>query len=58
MGRHAPRGGQALGGAWREHVPFLDHDVEIHKIIWTTDAIERLNAFAITFDGRINPSNL
>ena len=93
--------------AWGEFVPFLDYDVEIRKIICTTNAIESLNAryrravrarghfpndaaalkclylvtraldptgrgrarwvirwkaalnaFAITFDGRINPSNL
>lgn len=92
--------------AWPEFVPFLDYDVEIRKIICTTNAIESLNAryrravrarghfpndqaalkclylvtrsldptgrgrarrvirwkaalnaFAITFDGRINPSS-
>ena len=92
--------------AWPEFVPFLDYDVEIRKIICTTNAIESLNAryrravrarghfpndaaalkclylvtraldptgrgrarwvirwkaalnaFAITFEGRINPSN-
>ncbi len=91
--------------AWSEFIPFLDYDVEIRKIICTTNAIESLNAryrravrarghfpndaaamkclylvtrsldptgrgrarwvirwkaalnaFAITFDGRINPS--
>ncbi|MGV8966596.1 MAG: IS256 family transposase [Cellulomonas sp.] len=91
--------------AWGEFIPFLDYDVEIRKIICTTNAIESLNAryrravrarghfpndqaalkclylvtrsldptgrgrarwvmrwkaalnaFAITFDGRINPS--
>jgi putative transposase len=91
--------------AWNEFIPFLDYDVEIRKIICTTNAIESLNAryrravrarghfpndaaamkclylvtrsldpagrgrarwvirwkaalnaFAITFDGRINPS--
>lgn len=92
--------------AWNEFIPFLDYDVEIRKIICTTNAIESLNAryrravrarghfpndaaalkclylvtrsldptgrgrarwvirwkaalnaFAITFEGRINPSN-
>jgi putative transposase len=92
--------------AWSEFIPFLDYDVEIRKIICTTNAIESLNAryrravrarghfpndaaalkclylvtrsldptgrgrarwvirwkaalnaFAITFDGRINPSS-
>jgi transposase-like protein len=91
--------------AWSEFIPFLDYDVEIRKIICTTNAIESLNAryrravrarghfpndaaamkclylvtrsldptgrgrarwvirwkaalnaFAVTFDGRINPS--
>jgi len=91
--------------AWAEFIPFLDYDVEIRRIICTTNAIESLNAryrravrarghfptdqaalkrlylvtrsldptgrgrarwvmrwkaalnaFAITFDGRINPS--
>ncbi len=91
--------------AWSEFVPFLDYDVEIRKVICSTNAIESinaryrravrarghfpneqsalkclylatrsldptgagkarwamrwkpaLNAFAITFDGRINPS--
>lgn len=30
--------------AWGEFVPFLDYDVEIRKIICTTNAIESLNA--------------
>ncbi|MFI7589948.1 IS256 family transposase [Spongisporangium articulatum] len=30
--------------AWAEFVPFLDYDVEIRKIICTTNAIESLNA--------------
>jgi transposase-like protein len=30
--------------AWNEFVPFLDYDVEIRKIICTTNAIESLNA--------------
>ena len=30
--------------AWTEFIPFLDYDVEIRKIICTTDAIESLNA--------------
>ncbi len=29
-------------------------DVEIRRIICSTNAIESLNAFAITFEGRIN----
>lgn len=30
--------------AWNEFVPFLDYDVEIRKVICTTNAIESLNA--------------
>ena len=30
--------------AWSEFIPFLDYDVEIRKIICTTNAIESLNA--------------
>jgi transposase-like protein len=30
--------------AWAEFVPFLDYDVEVRKIICTTNAIESLNA--------------
>jgi len=30
--------------AWSEFVPFLDYDVEIRKIIATTNSIESLNA--------------
>jgi transposase-like protein len=43
--------GQALPGdqrlwrnAWSEFVPFLDYDVEIRRIICSTNAIESLNA--------------
>jgi putative transposase len=30
--------------AWSEFIPFLDYDVEIRKIIYSTNAIESLNA--------------
>jgi putative transposase len=30
--------------AWTEFIPFLDYDVEIRKIICSTNAIESLNA--------------
>jgi transposase-like protein len=30
--------------AWSEFVPFLDYDVEIRKVICSTDAIESVNA--------------
>ena len=35
---------QALTDAWSEFVPFLDWDVEIRRIICSTNAIESLNA--------------
>ena len=31
-------------GAWAEFVPFLDYDVEIRKVLCSTNAIESLNA--------------
>ncbi|WP_237768185.1 IS256 family transposase, partial [Serinicoccus sp. CNJ-927] len=31
-------------GAWGEFIPFLDYDVEIRKVICSTNAIESLNA--------------
>jgi putative transposase len=30
--------------AWDEFIPFLDYDVEIRKVICSTNAIESLNA--------------
>src|SRR5262249_57593938 len=30
--------------AWEEFIPFLDYDVEIRKVICSTNAIESLNA--------------
>jgi putative transposase len=30
--------------AWQEFIPFLDYDVEIRKVICSTNAIESLNA--------------
>ncbi len=39
--------------AWTEFVPFLDYSPEIRRVIYSTNAIESLNAFAITFEGRL-----
>jgi transposase-like protein len=33
-----------VASAWTEFVPFLDYDVEIRKVICTTNPIESLNA--------------
>jgi putative transposase len=30
--------------AWKEFIPFLDYDVEIRRVICSTNAIESLNA--------------
>ncbi len=30
--------------AWQEFIPFLDYDIEIRTVIWSTNAIESLNA--------------
>jgi transposase-like protein len=34
----------ALDNAWAEFIPFLDYDVEIRRVICSTNAIESLNA--------------
>ena len=53
-----------------EFVPFLDHDIEIRRVLCSTNTIgsvdarsrramrwkPALNAFAITFEGRITPN--
>ena len=31
--------------AWSEFVPFLDYDVEIRRVICSTNAVESLNAY-------------
>ncbi|SEI14679.1 Transposase, Mutator family [Leifsonia sp. CL147] len=36
--------GKLWENAWNEFIPFLDHDVEIRRIIRSTNAIESLNA--------------
>ncbi|GAB3400401.1 hypothetical protein GCM10027569_04120 [Flindersiella endophytica] len=30
--------------AWSEFVPYLDYDVEIRRVIYSTSAVESLNA--------------
>ena len=32
-----------VGAAWEQFIPFLDYDVEIRKIICSTNAVESLN---------------
>ena len=32
------------GNVWTEFVPFLDHDIEIRKVLCSTNALEGLNA--------------
>lgn len=43
-GSKYPAAIQLWNNAWNEFIPFLDWDVEIRKIICTTNAIESLNA--------------
>lgn len=43
-GRQYPAITRLWENAWSEFVPFLDYDVEIRRIICSTNAIESLNA--------------
>ena len=43
-GRRYPAIIRLWRGAWSEFVPFLDYDVEIRRVICSTNAIESLNA--------------
>ncbi len=50
------------GNNWAEFTPFLGYSPEIRRVIYSTNAVEALharrpNAFAITFEGRILPTN-
>jgi putative transposase len=42
--------------AWAEFVPFLAFEVEVRRVIFSTNAVESLNAFALMFEGRIIPN--
>jgi len=44
MGQAVPGDQQALGERLDEFIPFLDYDVEIRRVICSTNAIESLNA--------------
>ena len=45
MGRSLSGDHPALArNAWEEFIPFLDYDVEIRKVLCSTNAIESLNA--------------
>ena len=43
-GRQYPAITRLWENAWSEFVPFLDYDVEIRRVICSTDAIESVNA--------------
>lgn len=43
-GRAYPAIKQLWDNAWEEFIPFLDYDVEIRKVLCSTNAIESLNA--------------
>ena len=44
MGQRHPVVIRLSDNAWSEFIPFLDYDVEIRRIICSTNAIESLNA--------------
>jgi transposase-like protein len=43
-GKRYPAVIRLWGNAWEEFIPFLDYDVEIRRVICSTNAIESLNA--------------
>ena len=43
-GRHYPAMIRLWRNAWAEFIPFLDYDIEIRRVICSTNAIESLNA--------------
>ncbi|EUA17232.1 transposase, Mutator family protein [Mycobacterium xenopi 3993] len=65
---NSPRSGRAVSGdhptvenAWSEFVPFLDYDVEIRRVICSTNAVESINARyrrAIRARGHFRPNKL
>ena len=52
-GKPYPAVSRLWRNAWSEFVPFLDYDVEIRKIICSTNAIESINA---RYRGRSGPA--
>ena len=44
MGAQYPAITQLWENAWSEFVPFLDYDVEIRRVICSTNAVKSLNA--------------
>ena len=44
MGRQIPALIRLWRNAWGEFIPFLDYDIEIRRVIFSTNAIESLNA--------------
>jgi putative transposase len=43
-GKPYPAIGKLWRAAWTEFVPFLDYDVQIRRVLFSTNAIESLNA--------------
>ena len=43
-GKPYPAISQLWRGAWEQFIPFLDYDVEIRKVLCSTNAVESLNA--------------
>jgi len=44
MGQALPGDPEAVAAAWEEFTPFLAYDVEIKRLLFSTNAIESLNA--------------
>ena len=44
MGQALPCGRRLWRAAWEEFTPFLAYDVEIRRVLFSTNAIESLNA--------------
>lgn len=44
MGHAVPSDRDLWESAWEEFIPFLDYDVEIRRVLFSTNAIESLNA--------------
>ena len=44
MGQAVPGDPEAVAAAWQEFIPFLAYDVEIRRVLFSTNAIESLHA--------------
>jgi len=59
MGQDLPRAPKLWRSAWEQFIPFLDYDLEIRRVLCSTNAIESLNAGyrrAVNAKGHFPPS--